>query len=604
MELRKRANMLPSEPGVYQFLDQKGQIIYVGKAKSLRSRVSSYFVNSHDHSPKVRAMVAQITSIRHIVVESENDALLLENNLIKQLQPHYNILLKDAKSYPWIVITAEDFPRVISTRRLVRDGSEYFGPYSSITMQRAVLELIKGLYPLRSCKLNLSPEAIARGKYSVCLEYHIGNCRGACVGIEGADRYATYIAHARQILRGDLSASADFFETQMVEYAAALEFEKAQKVKQKITALENYRQRSIIVSPTMGNVEVVGMLQSERGDIFYCNHMSVAGGAVVSSYSFELRSHLGESPAQMLGFAIGTIERLDHRAPVVVPWMPEFESDSILYSERCAVPQRGDKLKLLEMSVRNCKAFEFEKQKYIEKTDPARHSNRIMDGMKRDLNLDREPRHIECFDNSNIQGSSPVASCVVFRDGKPCKRDYRHFNIKTVEGANDFASMAEVLLRRYSRLVEQGASLPDLIVVDGGKGQLSAAYEVLQQMDLHHTIPIIGLAKRMEEVFFPGNSTPHYLSKTGETLKVLMHIRDEAHRFGITFHRKKRSIAMLKSELQQVPGLGKTSVEKLLVRYATMARMRETPRQELDALIGAKRADLLLEFLNRNQNQE
>lgn len=590
--LRERALLLPPSYGVYQFLDSSGTIIYVGKAKSLRSRVSSYFLNSADHSPKVRVLVSQVQDIRHIVVDSENDALLLENNLIKELQPRYNILLKDSKSYPWILVTREPFPRIISTRRLVPGAGEYYGPYSSIGMQRAVLDLIRMVYPIRGCKLNLSPKMIERGKYSVCLEYHIGNCRGGCQGLESEHQYDSYISHAREILKGDLSHSAQFLEVQMAEYAAELQFEKAQKIKQKLILLENYKQRSIIVSPTMTNLDVVNLVWQDGTG--YCNHMRISSGAVVSSYTFELRSQLGESREQMLGFALWRIEGLTPSSTVIVPFAPEDAPQVKEY----AVPQRGDKQKLLDLSYRNCKAFEIEKNKYIEKSDPARHQDRIMAGMKRDLNLDREPRHIECFDNSNIQGTNPVASCVVFRDGQPSKREYRHFNIKTVEGANDFASMREVVLRRYGRMLEQGDTLPDLIVVDGGKGQLSFALDALREVGVADQVQVVGLAKRMEEVFFPGDPTPLYLNKTSESLKVMMHIRDEAHRFGITFHRKKRSLAMLRSELQGVHGLGKASLEKLLVRYATLERMKNAPLTDLEQLIGKSRAAILLQFLN------
>lgn len=590
-ELRERALLLPPSYGVYQFLDSSGRIIYVGKAKSLRSRVSSYFLNSADHSAKVRVLVSQVEDIRHIVVDSENDALLLENNLIKELQPRYNILLKDSKSYPWILVTAEPFPRIISTRRFVRGSGEYYGPYSSIGMQRAVLDVIRMVYPIRSCRLNLSSAMIARGKYSVCLEYHIGNCRGGCQGFETAQQYDSYISHAKEILKGDLSHSSQFLEVQMAEYAAQLQFEKAQKIKQKLVLLDNYKQRSIIVSPTIGDLDVVNLVFEDGTG--YCNHMRVSRGSVVSSYTFELRSQLSESREQMLGFALWRIEGLGSTSSVLVPFMPEDGPQVREYT----VPQRGDKLKLLELSHRNCKAFELEKNRYIEKSDPARHQDRIMAGMKRDLNLDREPRHIECFDNSNIQGTNPVASCVVFRDGQPSRREYRHFNIKTVEGANDFASMREVVLRRYGRMLEEDSALPDLIVVDGGKGQLSFALDALKEVGVDDKVQVVGLAKRMEEVFFPGDPTPLYLNKTSETLKVMMHIRDEAHRFGITFHRKKRSLAMLRSELQGVKGLGKTSLEKLLVRYATLERMKNAPLSDIEQLIGKSRAATLEQFL-------
>lgn len=585
--LPEKVAALPHLPGVYIFSDSSDTIIYVGKAKDLRQRVTSYFNPSGDHSPKVRALVRQIHSLRHIVVDTENDALLLENNLIKQHQPRYNILLKDSKSYPWICISNEAFPRIYSTRRVTRDGSSYFGPYASISIQRTVLELIRGLYPLRSCRHNLSPENIARGKYTVCLEYHIGNCRGGCEGRESPEQYAEYIRHAREILRGEMSPAADFFDTQMREFAAELKFEQAEKTRLKLERLNDYRHRSIIVSPSIRSLDVVSLLTDERTS--YCTHIKVSLGAIISSYTFELRNSLDESPGEILGFALGQISGLGRE--IVVPFEAQGYPD-------CTVSQRGDKLKLLELAQKNNRLYRLEKLKYIEKTDPERHTDRIMARMKTDLNLSHEPRHIECFDNSNIQGSHPVAACVVFRDGRPAKRDYRHYNIKGVLGPNDFASMEEVVERRYSRLVTEQEPLPQLIVIDGGKGQLSSALAALDRLALR--IPVIGLAKRMEEIYFPGDPTPLYLDKNGETLKVLMQIRDEAHRFGITFHRQKRSIALIKSELESVPSLGKVSIDKLLTKYRTIARIKQAAPTELAALVGKARAEQLLAYFSDN----
>ena len=593
--IREKLTLLPAEPGVYQFISAEGTIIYVGKAKSLRSRVSSYFNNGNDHTPKVRILVRNIADIRHIVVNNESDALLLENNLIKELQPRYNIMLKDSKSYPWICIKNEPFPRIFSTRRLIKDGSEYFGPYPSGVMQNTVLELIRGLYPLRTCKLNLSEPAISRGKYTVCLQYHLGNCLGPCEGRQAEEDYNADISHAREILKGDLSHAAAFFEDRMVTLAANLKFEEADWVKHKLQLLDNYRRNSIIVSPSLSNVDVVFLLPDENSS--YCNHMKIVQGAVVGSYTFELRSHLDESPAEVLSFALSQIEGLGR--DLVVPFRPSEIDPALKYT----VPQRGDKLKLLELSEKNCKMFRFEKLKQIEITDPDRHVNRIMAKMQKDLNLPSEPRHIECFDNSNIQGSSPVASCVVFRNGKPSKREYRHFNVKTVVGANDFASMDEIVFRRYNRMLDENQQLPQLVLIDGGKGQLGAALAALERLDLRGKLPIIGLAKRMEELYYPGDPVPHYLDKNGETLRVLMHLRDEAHRFGITFHRQKRSIAFIKSELENIPTLGKTSVEKLLRKYKTISKIRSTPLDELSELVGRKRAEMLLETLKKNENQ-
>lgn len=610
--IKEKVALLPETPGIYQFLNAEGVIIYVGKAKNLRRRVSSYFVQRADHSRKVQVLVRNVADVRHTVVETEADALLLENNLIKELQPRYNILLKDSKSYPWIVVRNEPFARIHSTRQFVKDGSIYYGPYSSVTMQRSVLELIRGLYPIRSCKLNLAPEAIARGIYSTCLEYHIGNCRGPCIGLQSLDDYNESIAAAKDILRGDLRPAADFFAAEMERLASNLQFEQAAKVKDKLVALESYTNRSVIVSTTLSNLDVIYLLVDEGSS--FCNHMRIVRGAVVHSYTFELRSRLDESPEDLMGYAIGEI-RAEAAAmaeasgsaarvlrDVVVPFLP----DADLFGDiNFTIPQRGDKLELLRLAEKNCKLLRLEKFKQIERTDPERHTDRVMARMQRDLGLDREPRYIECFDNSNIQGTNPVASCVVFRDGRPSKREYRHFNIKTVIGANDFASMEEVLTRRYSRLRDEGEPLPDLVVVDGGKGQLSFAYGALKALGLADQIPIVGLAKRMEEVFFPHDSTPHYLDKTSESLRIMMHIRDEAHRFGITFHRQKRSINFLKSELEDVQGLGRVSIDRLLKKYRTTARMATAPHEELAELIGAARATVLLEWLeSRKQDRK
>lgn len=529
--MKEKVALLPTDSGIYQFLDESGRVIYVGKAKNLRSRVSSYFNSSRDHTPKVRALVRHIADLRHVVVNSEQDALLLENNLIKELQPRYNILLKDAKSYPWIVITHEAFPRVISTRRLERDRGEYFGPYSSVGMQRAILELVREIYPLRTCKLNLEPAAIARGKYAVCLKYHMGHCMGGCVGRQSAEDYQKYIDQVREILRGSLGSAREYLRTHMASSAEALRFEEAEGYKKKLAALEEYSSRSVVVSPTLGTLDVVNLVTDDKSA--YCNHLRVVNGAIIGSYTFELVAHLDENPQEVLAFAM---MYLTLEAPqTVVPFMPSE------FTDRCFVPQRGDKVRLLELSAKNCTFFRLEKLKNLERKDPELNVSRIMQNMQRELALSAEPRHIECFDNSNLQGTYPVASCVVFRDGKPAKRDYRHFNIKTVIGANDFASMQEVVGRRYKRMLDEGLELPQLIVVDGGKGQLSAAYETLCELGIEDRIKIVGLAKRLEEVFFVGDPTPHYLDKKGETLRILMHLRDEAHRFGITFHRNKRS---------------------------------------------------------------
>lgn len=531
--LREQVALLPTAPGVYRFSDEAGVVIYVGKAKSLRARVGSYFNSLADQSPKVRALVRHIESLEATVVGSEGDALLLENNLIKELQPRYNILLKDAKSYPWICITREPFPRVVSTRRLDRSAGEYFGPYASVAMQRTVLELVAELYPLRTCKLNLSAAAIQKGRYAVCLKFHMGRCKAPCVGKQSVAEYDDGIARVRDILRGSLGGARLFLEQRMAFEAAQLHFEAAEAYKKKLSALDDYSSRSVVVSPTLGDLDVVNLELDPAGGSAYCNHLRVSHGAVVGSYTFELVARLDESPEEILAFALLHLELQTRET--VVPFRP---SD---FAEKCFVPTRGEKVRLLELSARNCTFFRLEKLKNIERKDPERHVDRVMKAMQRELNLPREPRHIECFDNSNLQGTFAVAACVVFRNGCPSKREYRHFNIKTVEGPDDFASMREVVSRRYRRVLDQGGDLPDLVVVDGGKGQLSSAAEIFAELGLSERIPLIGLAKRLEEVFFVEDSTPLYLDKKGEPLRILKHIRDESHRFGITFHRNQRS---------------------------------------------------------------
>lgn len=592
MQIKEKIALLPTLPGVYQFLDSEGTVIYVGKAKSLRNRVSSYFVDSNNHSVKVRALVRNIADLRHVVVDSEYDALLLENNLIKQLQPKYNILLKDGKTYPWVCVTRERFPRVISTRKFDRTLGEYYGPYASVSMQRAVLELIRTVFPLRSCRYTLTDEAIKKHKYGVCLDFHIGNCCGVCEAYASQKQYMEYVAGAKEILKGNFSEAKDILTEDMYKAAAQMKFELAEKVHKKLDLLDRYSHRSIVVSPMITNVDVVNILIDDQ--TVFCNRMRVVRGAIVESYTIELQNRLDESKEDLLTFALENFDKLSHE--IVIPFEPSFTSPNHTYN----MAQRGDKAKLLELSLKNCKLYQVERLKHIEKTDPDRHTNRIMANMAKELDMSVEPRHIECFDNSNIQGHFPVAACVVFKDGKPSKRDYRKFNIKTVVGANDFASMMEIVYRRYSRMVEEGEELPQLIVIDGGKGQLGAAYGALEELGLQDKIKIVGLAKRMEEVFFVGESDPRFLDKRGETLKILMQLRDEAHRFGITFHRNKRSSEFLRSELEDVSGLGKVSIDKLLAKYRTIKRMKEVPLEELVDLVGNQRALALKEWLSGN----
>ena len=600
--LKEQVALLPLQPGVYQFLDRTGTIIYVGKAKSLRKRVSSYFVESKEHSAKVRVLVKQIVEIRHIVVDTEQDALLLENSLIKSLQPRYNILLKDDKTYPWIVVRREHFPRVQSTRQLVRDGSQYYGPYSSISMQRSVLEFIREVIPLRTCKLNLSAENIARGKYGVCLEYHIGNCKGPCIGAQSEEEYAAQLDLVHAILKGDLRPVRQYLTREMERAASELRFEQAQGYKQRLDALDNYAGRSVIVSAKISDVDIFSLLVDD--DVAYCNFVRIRHGSIVGVTTLRLMTGVEASEADMLTLAIQhAVETLADgklAREVIVPFLP---STTLLFDGvTFTVPKRGEKLELLEFSQKSARIYRAEQLKNLEIKNPERHTERLMEAMRKELHLQKQPRHIECFDNSNLQGSYPVASCVVFRDGKPSRKEYRHFNVKTVEGPDDFASMREIVYRRYSRLLEEGQELPDLIIVDGGKGQLSSAYEVLCALGIENRVPIVGLAKRIEEIFFPGDPEPYYLSRTGEPLKVVCHLRDEAHRFGITFHRQKRSKDFIHSELEQIEGIGSKSIQTLLRHFRTVEKVRTAPLEEVAGIVGQAKARKIKQHFDNKTN--
>lgn len=595
-ELKEAVSLLPHLPGVYQYLDKTGTIIYVGKAKDLRKRVSSYFLDSSNLSAKVQVLVKHICEIRHIVVDSESDALLLENSLIKTHQPRYNVLLKDDKSYPWIAVLNENFPRVISTRQLKRDGSRYFGPYSSIAMQRSVLEFIREIIPLRTCKLKLTPSAIAAGKYGVCLQYHIGNCKAPCIGIQSPEEYNQVLAMATSVLKGDLKPVKEYLEAEMVAAATDLKFEMAQRYKQRLAALDNYTHRSVIVSPKIVHIDTFSLLVD--GDAAFCNFVRIRYGSIIAVYTVQLTQKIDTPQEEMLTLAIQHIvEKLAGGTlakEVIVPCIP---SASILFDGvTFTVPKRGEKFELLEFSQKSAQLYRAEQLRNMEIKNPDRHTERIMKAMKSELYLDREPRHIECFDNSNLQGTNPVASCVVFRDGKPAKSEYRHFNIKTVVGADDFASMREIIHRRYSRLLEENKELPDLIVVDGGKGQLSSAYKVLQELGIENQVPIVGLAKRIEEVFYPNDPMPYYLNRLGEPLKVICHLRDEAHRFGITFHRQKRSGSFIKSALDEIDGIGAKSVNILMKRFKTVSKIKAASLEELSEVIGKSRAEKVISY--------
>lgn len=597
--IREQVAALPHAPGVYQFVDSKGVVIYVGKAKSLKKRVSSYFVESRDHSAKVIVLVRQIVDIRHIVVDSEQDALLLENSLIKSLQPRYNILLKDDKTYPWITIRREPFPRVQSTRQLIRDGSQYFGPYGSIAAQRSVLEFIRDVVPLRTCKLNLSPQSIKAGKHSVCLQYHLGNCKAPCIGAQSEAEYDESIALVQSILKGDLRPVRRWLEEEMMRAAEELRFEVAEGYKQRLLALEKFQSRSVIVSSKIVDCDVFTLLVDE--DIAYCNFLRLRHGSMVAVQTVRLSTGIATSEEELLSAAIrhivdniaGTLSR-----EVIVPMMPTAAAlfDGVTFT----TPKRGEKAELLEFSLRSARIYRAELMKNMEIKNPERHTDRLMTAMQRELRLEHPPRHIECFDNSNLQGTNPVASCVVFRDGKPSRKEYRHFNIKTVVGADDFASMREIVHRRYSRLLAEGAEFPDLIIVDGGKGQLSSAYGVLCELGIERRVPIVGLAKRIEEIFYPNDPLPYYLSRTGEPLKVVCHIRDEAHRFGITFHRQKRSKAFIDSELSHIKGIGDKSLTALLRKFRSVAAVRAATTEELAEVVGSARAEAIRSYFDEH----
>ncbi len=582
---------LPDSPGVYQFFDAEGKILYVGKAKNLKKRVSSYFTKTHD-TGKTRVLVRKIRSVRHIVVPTESDALLLENNLIKEHQPRYNVLLRDDKSYPWLCIKNERFPRIFPTRKRIRDGSEYFGPFTQMRTVRTLLDLIKSVYPLRTCNYDLTEEKIQAGKYKLCLEYHLGNCLGPCEGLQDEASYSRAIGDIREIVKGNFGHSLRYFKHQMQQLAAEMHFEEAQLVKEKIDILENYQAKSAVVHPGISDVDVFSIVSDPTHA--YVNYMQISHGLVVRSHTLEIKKKLEETDEDLLPLAVVSLrERFESDTrevylPFEVP-LPE--------SVRVTVPKQGDKRKIVALSENNARLYRQERFKQIRITDPERHVKRLMEQMKKDLRLPVEPRHIECFDNSNIQGSSPVAACVVFRDGKPAKKDYRHFNIKTVEGPDDFASMSEVVFRRYRRMLDQDEPLPQLVVIDGGKGQLSAALKSLEQLGLRGKIAIVGIAKRLEEIYFPEDPVPLYLDKKSESLKVIQQLRNEAHRFGITHHRNRRSKAAISSALEEIDGIGEQTARELLRRFKSVKRVREASLEELTEAVGPAKARKVYESL-------
>ena len=593
-DLSVQLKTLPDSPGVYQYYDTKGNIIYVGKAKNLKKRVNSYFTKTHDNH-RTRLLVRNIVNIEHIVVESEMDALLLENNLIKKHKPRYNVLLKDDKTYPWICIKKERFPRIFATRKIIKDGSEYFGPYTSMKTVRTLLDLIKGLYPLRTCNYDLSAEKIAADKYKVCLEYHLGNCLAPCVDKISAEDYDENIKAIRAIIKGNFKDSLQQFKLQMQKHAENMAFEEAQKIKEKLDILQNYQAKSTIVNPKISNVDVFSIITDEAYG--YVNFLQLSYGSIIRSHTIEIKKKLDETPEALLQLAIVEIRQRFHSQSqeVYLPFAVDL-GDKI----KVTIPQLGDKKHLVDLSERNAKYFRMERFKQMQIVDPDRHTNRLMTQMKADLRLHEEPRHIECFDNSNLQGSNPVAACVVFRDGKPYKKDYRHYNIKTVVGPDDFASMEEVVYRRYKRLQEEGESLPQLIIIDGGKGQLSSALKSLDRLGLRGKIAIVGIAKRLEEIYFPQDPIPLYLDKKSESLKVIQYLRNEAHRFGITFHRNKRSKGAIRSGLDAIPGVGPKTKENLLKKFKSFKRIKAAPIEDLIALLGEKKGKQLHEHLHSN----
>lgn len=586
--LEEKISILPDTPGVYMYYDSEGTVIYVGKAKNLKRRVSSYFNRTHD-SLRTNLLVRAIVDMSYIVVPTEQDALNLEASMIKEHQPRYNVLLKDDKSYPWIVVTNEPYPRVFMTRQRIKDGSKYYGPYTDAGSARATLDLVRRLYQIRSCRHLITSDYIKAGKGRLCLDYHLKRCRGCCTGLISEEAYGADIDRVRAILRGDISELLNYLKGEMEKLAMELRFEEAQELKEQYDLIKRYQAKSVIVSQTIEDIDVFGV--HDEDDEVYINYMHIRHGAVVKSVTLDYRRRLDETVPQLLSYAMAEIaETLGVKYDeVIVAEEPDCEMPEVKF----IVPKRGDKAKLLEVSEKNARQHRVDKIKTIEKRDPSARTDRILERMRSDFRLSELPRHVECFDNSNIQGTNPVASCVVFKDAKPSKKDYRHFNIKTVEGPDDFASMKEVLTRRYTRLVNEGQPLPQLIVVDGGKGQLSAAVEALDDMGLRGKIAVVGIAKRLEEIYFPGDSIPLYIDKNSESLKVVQQLRDEAHRFGITHHRNRRSKGQAVSELDSIKGVGEKTRTALLSHFKSVKRLREADIDTIAEIIGPAKASIV-----------
>ncbi|MDQ1296502.1 MAG: excinuclease subunit [Bacteroidota bacterium] len=585
--------LLPEKPGVYQFIDSSGKIIYVGKAKNIKKRVTSYF--SKNQSGKTTVMLTKAASLKHIVVDNESDALLLENNLIKKHQPRYNILLKDDKTFPWICIKKEPFPRIFSTRSAINDGSQYYGPYTSGLMVKTLLELIRQLYKLRTCSLNLTKENINAGKFKVCLEYHIGNCKAPCIGLQSEDEYSENIQQIRNILKGNISTVIDHLKHLMINYSNEMRYEDAQQVKDKIAILSKFQSRSAIVSSVIKNVDVFAVARDT--DNTYINFMKVINGAVIQAFTLDLKSRVDEEKETLLGFAITELrQRLSSNSPeIIVPFKPDILYDKIKYT----VPERGDKLKLLELAHRNAVYYKLEQRKKQDILKPGDRTVKNLEKLRSDLHMADLPVRIECFDNSNIMGSNPVAACVVFRNAQPSKKEYRHFNIKTVTGPDDFSSMEEIVFRRYKRMLDEKQPLPQLIIIDGGKGQLSSAISSLEKLGIREKVTIIGIAKKLEEIYFPGDSVPLYLDKNSISLKIIQRLRNEAHRFGITFHRDKRSSEMTKSDLDLIKGIGIKTKETLLKNIGSVEKIKNSSYDDLKNLVGMKKATLLTDYFRK-----
>ncbi len=595
--LKEKAKQLPQTPGVYQFFDKEGNIIYIGKAKNLRKRVLSYFTKKHD-SPKVRILVRKIHDIKFFTVNTETDAFLLENTLIKQYKPKYNIQLKDDKSYPWIVIKNEPYPRVFMTRNLIKDGSEYYGPFTSVDTVKTLLQIFKKVYHVRTCKLNLTEENIKKGKFKVCLDYHIGNCKAPCVGLQTKEEYDENIAQIRKILKGKISPAINLLKEQMFKYAENLEFEKADELKRKIQLLENYQSKSTVVNPNLKDIDVFGYDEDEK--FAYVSFIKVVDGKIIRAYSTEIKKQLDETKEDILAHTVlhirnDILKGVSNAEEIIVPFSVNLDLDKI----KITVPQKGDKKQLLDLAQKNLKFYISQKRKERLNVDPHKNTIKVLENLKENLNLKNTPIHLECFDNSNLFGTNPVSACVVFKYGKPVKSEYRKFNVKTVEGIDDFATMYEVVYRRYKRVLDEGKELPDLIVIDGGKGQLAYAFKALQDLGIDKQVDIIAIAKRLDEIFKPGEKHPYYLDKTSAAIKIIQHARDEAHRFGITFHRQKRNKQLIHSELTEIEGIGEKTAKKLIAEFKGIENVKKASLEELEKVIGKSKALKVYEFFRK-----